>query len=156
MQIRPAVAADTAEIARIWHLGWHQAHAGLVDADLVRLRDPSEFANRTAARIDRTWVAEKDGALAGFYMIEGSELYQFYVDADHRGAGVAKEMMAAAEADLPAPRAWLACTVGNDRAAAFYTKCGWENRGPEDCAVETSEGPRNVRIWRFERDIAAA
>ncbi len=153
MQIRTAKEEDVQLLARMWHLGWHQAHAGIVDADLVRLRGPAEFAARTAAHLGQTSVASVDGEIVGFFMVQDDELYQFYVDAAHQGRGVAGDLMLAAEAALPRPRAWLACTVGNTRAAAFYDKCGWENMGAEPCLVETSAGERVVEVWRFEKNL---
>ena len=153
MQIRCAQMGDIAEIAQLWHLQWHSAHAAVVDADLVRLRAPAEFMARTADHLAQTHVVIVDGALAGFFMVEGDELYQFYVGAGQQGSGLAQAMMREAEAVLPGPRGWLACSVGNDRAARFYAKCGWENVGEEELAVETSAGPRPVRIWRFEKDV---
>jgi putative acetyltransferase len=153
MQIRRAQEGDILEIAQIWHLGWHSAHASIVDADLVRLRGPAEFMTRTTAHLVQTHVAIIDGEVTGFFMIDGDELYQFYVDAAHHGKGVAGQMMAEAETLLPSPTAWLACSVGNDRAAAFYTKCGWKNLSQEELQVETSDGPRPVSIWRFEKAV---
>ena len=154
MQIRAALTDDIKSIAQLWHLGWHQAHAAIVDADLVRLRTAAEFVARTKARLAQTSVAvEDDGALAGFFMIEGDELYQFYVGIEQQGRGTAGAMMAAAEAAFDVPRAWLACTVGNDRAAAFYVKCGWRNVAKEPCEIETRDGARFVDVWRFEKAL---
>lgn len=153
MQIRAATEHDIAQIAELWHGQWHSAHAAVVDAALVRLRVPAEFVARTTAHLPQTRVALVQGRLAGFFMIEGRELYQFFVAADQQGNGFARKMMAQAEAELPRPRAWLACSVGNTRAARFYEKCGWENTGTEQMEAETSEGPRPVSIWRFEKDL---
>ncbi|WP_299563833.1 GNAT family N-acetyltransferase [uncultured Sulfitobacter sp.] len=154
MQIRAAETEDRDDIARMWHLGWHQAHAAIVDPDLVDLRDPAEFAARTQAHLPQTRVAiAPDGALAGFFMVEGDELYQFYVASARHGDGTARTLMTAAEAAFEVPCAWLACTVGNARAAAFYAKCGWRNCGAEPCAVETGAGPRTVEVWRFEKTL---
>lgn len=151
MQIRSAQEGDIQAVAQLWHLGWHSAHAAIVDADLVRLRAPAEFLARTTAHLPQTYVAIVDVEVAGFFMIEGDELYQFYVDVAHHGKGLARQMMMEAETLLSSPNAWLACSVGNERAAAFYTKCGWQNLSEEELQVETSEGPRPVRIWRFEK-----
>ncbi|KEJ88096.1 GNAT family N-acetyltransferase [Sulfitobacter donghicola] len=153
MQIRNAQEADIPVIAQLWHLGWHSAHASIVDVDLVRLRAPAEFMTRTAAHLEQTYVAVLGGEIAGFFMIEGNEVYQFYVDPAQHGSGFARRMMKEAEARVPASLAWLACSVGNDRAAAFYAKNGWRNVGEEELQVETSEGPRPVRIWRFEKTL---
>ena len=109
--------------------------------------------DRTAAHLDHTYLARKDGRLAGFYMLDGDELYQFYLARDLQGQGVAKALMASAENALAGRMAWLACSVGNDRAARFYEKSGWVCRGEEVYPVETARGAQNVTIWRFEKDL---
>ncbi len=153
MQIEPATAADIPAIAALWHAGWHQGHGAVAPAALVALRVPAEFTARSEAWLDRTYVARGPNGLMGFYMLEGDELYQFYVAADHQGQGVAGRLMASAEAALTGRLAWLACSVGNDRAAAFYEKAGW-TRGPEEVyATQTAQGPVDVTVWRFEKDL---
>ncbi|MEW9920865.1 GNAT family N-acetyltransferase [Marimonas sp. MJW-29] len=153
MQIEKAQEADLEAIAALWHAGWHQAHAEVVSPELVGTRTPSEFAARTAAHLAQTNVARIDGAMAGFFMLEGDELYQFYVDAAFQGQGVAAALMAEAEAALAGRLAWLACSVGNDRAAAFYEKAGWTRGAAEVYPVETASGPQSVTAWRFEKDL---
>lgn len=153
MEIRAAEEQDAQAIAQLWHLGWHSAHAGIVDAELVRLRNPAEFAARTQAHLAQCHVGMIGGAVAGFFMCDGDELYQFYVDGAHQGKGVAAKLMAAAEAALAGRKAWLACSEGNERAAAFYRKSGWVHVRTGPYEVETSEGPRTVQEWRFEKQL---
>ncbi|MDF1728822.1 MAG: GNAT family N-acetyltransferase [Sulfitobacter sp.] len=156
LSIRKAEAGDVAEIAAIWHAGWHQGHADVVPAALVAQRTRAECHERTAKRLGETTVALSGGQIVGFYMIEGDELYQFYVARAFQGQGLAGQLMALAEGDLTGRRAWLACSVGNDRAAAFYRKAGWHQVAIEPYEVETSAGPQTVRIWRFEKDLGRA
>ena len=151
MDIEKATTADVGEVARLWHAGWHQAHADIVAEALVATRDLAEFTARTTARVDRTFVARQDGALAGFYMLEADELYQFYVAQAFQGRGVAVALMASAERALAGRSAWLACTVGNDRAARFYEKAGWVRGAEQVYAVETAKGPLDVTVWRYEK-----
>ncbi len=153
LKILAALEVDVPEIAACWHKGWHQGHGDIVPEALVRSRVLAEFTERTIRHLPQTVVARKDGAFAGFYILEGDELYQFYVDAAFQGQGVAGALMAAVEAALANRVAWLACSVGNNRAAAFYTKAGWQNIGEEIYPVETSGGPQSVTIWRFEKDL---
>ncbi|NNE51670.1 MAG: GNAT family N-acetyltransferase [Sulfitobacter sp.] len=153
MRIERARQDDLAEVAALWHAGWHQAHADIVPPALVASRQPAEFEARAAKRLSATWVARAGGGLAGFYMLEGDELYQFYVDARFQGRGVAGSMMAAVERDLTGRVAWLACSVGNDRAARFYEKAGWRREAEEVYPVESAEGTQEVIAWRFEKDL---
>ena len=153
MKFDKATAADIPAIAALWHAGWHQGHAAFAPAALVASRKPSEFEDRVTARLEQTVLAREGGVLAGFYMLDGDEVYQFYVDAPFQGQGVAGALMSAAEAGLAGRVAWLACSVGNERAAGFYAKAGWQ-RGPEQVyQAETASGPLDVTVIRFEKDL---
>lgn len=151
MQFTDATEADIAGIAALWHAGWHQGHGGVVPEALAASRNLAEFTKRTRAHLAQTRLAWCDGAMAGFFMIEGDELYQFYVDAAFQGQGVAGALMAAAEAALPRGPVWLACSLGNDRAARFYEKCGWRRGVAQRYDVETAAGAQDVMVWRFEK-----
>lgn len=153
MKIEKATTADVAEVAALWHEGWHQGHAAIVPEALVASRQMAEFTARTSAWADRTYVARREGALAGFYMLEDDEIYQFYVASTFQGQGVAAALMASAERALAGRQAWLACSVGNERAARFYEKTGWVRRGEQVYEVETAAGPMNVTVWRYEKDL---
>jgi ribosomal protein S18 acetylase RimI-like enzyme len=61
-----------------------------------------------------------------------------------RGSGVAAALIADAEARLAqcgVEIAWLACAVGNYRAARFYEKSGWHMAGTFVIPAETWRGP---------------
>ncbi|WP_158234131.1 GNAT family N-acetyltransferase [Oceaniglobus indicus] len=153
---RAAVTGDIAAITDLWDAGWHQGHGATAPAALIRLRTRDSFADRVAAHLCGCFVAEHDGALAGFVMLEGAEVYQFYVAPAAQGRGVARTMMAEAEHRLHArgiTDAWLACGVGNDRAARFYAKCGWRDVGRRREPMETAAGPFMLEIIRFEKRL---
>ena len=50
--------------------------------------------------------------------------------------------------------AWLACAIGNDRAARFYEKRGWHRAGTMMNMAETSDGPFQLEVWRYEKALA--
>lgn len=153
IRIEPARESDISQIADLWHDGWHQAHGHIVPPALVASRQPQEFQARTQKRLPQTRVARSEGVLAGFFMLSEDELYQFYVSSEFQGRGLAKTLMASAERDLAGKIAWLACSVGNDRAARFYEKVGWRRVAEENYEVESAEGGQGVTIWRFEKDL---
>lgn len=156
MRIAPATAADIGPLAALWHDGWHEAHGGLVPPGLTALRVAQEFDDRTAAHLVDTSVAWSDGQIVGFVMVQDDELYQLYTAPAARGTGAAQALIAHGEVQIAAryPTAWLACTVGNDRAARFYGKTGWVRMGVIDLALETSAGPFVLPVWRFEKDVS--
>jgi RimJ/RimL family protein N-acetyltransferase len=49
--------------------------------------------------------------------------------------------------------AWLACAIGNDRAARFYEKCGWLRTGMVNDDVEVPGGTFALEVWRYEKSL---
>jgi hypothetical protein len=49
--------------------------------------------------------------------------------------------------------AWLACAIGNARAARFYEKSGWAMARVETVPTETSEGLFPLEVWRYEKRL---
>ena len=156
---RAVRAADVGEIdhlARLWHEGWQDAHAALAPPGLVRARTLESFRERLAAALADTFVIGPPGAPSGFYMLKGDELYQFYVARAARGSGVAAALIADAEARLAGrgvATAWLACGIGNDRAARFYEKCGWVRARTQVNRLETPDGVFEIEVWRYEKGM---
>ena len=135
VNLRPARPADSAAVATIWTDGWRDGHLGNVPAELVAERTPESFAARAAARVTDTTVAVIGDEVAGFIMVTGDEVEQVYVDARHRGSGVAGTLLAEAERLVAAgghEKAWLAVVPGNARARRFYERRGWSDEGGFD------------------------
>ncbi|UWG48575.1 Acetyltransferase (GNAT) family [Halanaeroarchaeum sp. HSR-CO] len=88
-------------------------------------------------------VVERDEEIVGYvfvlpeslaYIWDAAVLNEIYVEPDHRGTGVADELMEAALAyardlDLPLERIVLDVDGKNDRAQAFYERWGFEHWG---------------------------
>ncbi len=158
MSIRCAEPGETAALARLWHDGWHDAHAAIVPEGLVRVRTLESFQQRMTAHLDKAWVIGPLGAPLGFFMLKDDELDQFYVSSAARGTGVAAILMLDAEETLRArgvETAWLACAIGNERAARFYEKSSWHRVGTIVSRLETTDGPFDLSVWRYEKRLAA-
>jgi GNAT superfamily N-acetyltransferase len=156
LDVRPAEAAETDHLAKIWYDGWHEAHARILPEELTRLRTLESFRDRLQAALPDVRVAGPPGAPVGFVMVRDTELYQLFVSAPSRGSGVAAALIADAEARLRengVGTAWLACAIGNDRAARFYEKCGWHRAGTMVNEAETSSGAFPVEVWRYEKSL---
>ncbi|MDQ2089963.1 GNAT family N-acetyltransferase [Marimonas arenosa] len=150
--------SDLAQTAALWHAGWHDAHAAICPPALTGLRTLASFTDRLNRRIGNSHVAALGNEILGFFTLEEDELYQFYVAPAARGSGLASRLISDAEDALLAAgitQPWLACTVGNDRAARFYEKAGWRRVRTESLPVETSDGPFTLDIWRYEKDLSA-
>ncbi len=115
-------------LIRLWHQGWHDAHANLVPVDVLDYRKPEYFAIWLNECADEFFTASSDRGLLGFVSIKNSEIVKLYVHRKARGTGVAKALLAHAEKTLLArgvEAAELFCTAGNNRAEHFYAKEGW-------------------------------
>ncbi len=141
-------------LASIWHEGWHDAHAPILPAELARQRTLESFRERIRSALPTVRVIRDDAGPVGFSMIKGDELYQLYVAARSRGSGAAAVLIDDAEEQLAASgveTAWLACAIGNERAARFYEKRGWRRAGAEAYQAEASSGAFPLEIWRYEK-----
>jgi ribosomal protein S18 acetylase RimI-like enzyme len=156
VNIRDAKLSEIGELAKIWFDGWQDAHARIVPQALSRLRTLQSFEERLRAAASGVRVAGVVGAPIGFFFLKDAELYQFYVSSNARGSGIAALLMTDAEARLrerDVHTAWLACAIGNDRAARFYEKCGWLRTGTVTDDVEVPGGTFALEVWRYEKSL---
>ena len=156
MEVRAADPREIDQLAQLWFDGWHEAHAQIVPPELTRLRTLESFRDRLQVALSHIRVVGPFRAPVGFSVLKGAELYQLFVSAPARGSGVAAVLMADAEAQLLASgveTAWLACAIGNERAARFYEKCGWQRVGTMINQAETLEGTFPLEVWRFEKPL---
>ncbi|SLN14630.1 Acetyltransferase (GNAT) family protein [Falsiruegeria litorea R37] len=144
------------QAAEVWHAGWHEAHADIVPSDLTKLRTLDSFASRLVKYAATTRIAVQDGQVFGLCVVLKDEINQMYVSAQARGTGLAADLIQDGERRIQASghaTAWLACAVGNDRAARFYEKRGWVNARTEILRFEAGVGTYPLEIWRFEKSL---
>jgi GNAT superfamily N-acetyltransferase len=151
LTIRRAVAADAGRVADLGASTFREAFAAEnspEDMELyVRktygvLQQRAELANPEIT----TLLADVDGQLAGYAQVRANavpkcvtgrtplELWRFYVAAPWHGRGVAHALMNSVvmEArDRQAQTLWLAVWERNERAKAFYRKCGFADVGSQ-------------------------
>ncbi len=154
--LEPATDLLADQICEIWEAGWHEAHAKIVPASLRALRNTKSFYQRALENVDGTRVAIGNRAVFGFCMVKEDELYQMFVSPASRGSGVARALIDDTERRILTNQhntAWLACAVGNERAARFYEKSGWVNVGKKFVDLDTSTGKFPLEVWRFEKNL---
>ena len=152
-------AAQFAEIAALWHGAWHKAHAAHVPQVLVKLRTQPDFERRLVGLHHGLRVALQGAKVSGLCCTVDDEMQQLFVARAAYGTGLAAALLGDAETRLAqagVQRAWLACAIGNGRAAAFYRKAGWVEIGRMIDPLETSEGLFDLEVLRFEKELTAA
>ncbi|GAP66445.1 acetyltransferase, GNAT family [Mizugakiibacter sediminis] len=156
--VRSAESADIAPLAQLWHDAWQDAHADIVPAELARHRTLENFRLRLEAGLPRVRVTGPVGAPSGFCVVKGDELDQLFVARSARGQGVAAALIADAEARIAAhgfDTGWLACAIGNARAARFYEKQGWRRVGTMVARLAIPTGVFPLEVWRYEKRLGA-
>jgi len=155
--VRSAEASELDALARVWFDAWYDAHAAIVPAELRTRRTLPRFRERLATMmLADVRVVGPPGEPVGLCITRDDELYQLFVALQARGTGVAAALMADAEARLSergVKTAWLACAIGNDRAARFYEKSGWSRVGSFVDPLYTPEGEILLEVWRYEKSL---
>ena len=165
--IRCARPEDAQAIARVHVRTWQAAYAHVFPADELaalsverRVQVWSQYLTREDTGI---FVGESDGSVIGFVSVGESpdapgegELYAIYVDPDHWGTGIGRELIAAGEDWLRAHSyeiATLWVLADNPRARRFYEIAGWSvddtERTGAHLGVETTE-------VRYRKELYAA
>jgi GNAT superfamily N-acetyltransferase len=156
MDVRDAEGGELDRLARLWYDGWQDAHAAILPAELKRLRTLESFRERLQDALPYIRVAGPAEAPLGFTIVKGDELYQLFVARGARGTGIAAALIDDAEARLfhnGVTTAWLACAIGNERAARFYEKRGWSRVGTMVNRLSTPEGEYLLEVWRYEKKL---
>lgn len=157
MTVRAAGPAEIDHLAQLWFDGWQDAHLEVLPAALRRFRTRESFRERLHAALPDVRVVGPVGQPAGFSIVKGDELYQLYVSATARGTAVAAALIADAEARIAhsgIATAWLACAIGNERAARFYEKHGWRRIGTIVSHLDTPDGVFPLEVWRYEKHLS--
>ena len=149
MVIRLAVPADAASLAELGARTFEDTYGAANTPENMSLYLARTYGvARQAVEIDdpamSTIVAESDGRLAAFAQLRAGaappsvaggtpvEVLRFYVDRPWHGQGVAYALMAAVDREAcrrGAAVIWLSVWERNDRAQAFYRRCGFVDVG---------------------------
>jgi GNAT superfamily N-acetyltransferase len=159
MKIREVEETELDQLASIWYEAWQDAHSQILPAELAQYRTLESFRRRLQSALSNVRVAGPSARPLGFSITKDDELYQLYVSAEARGWGVAATLLADAEERIGAlgfETAWLACAIGNERAARFYEKNGWRRVGNMISELPTPDGLFPLEVWRYEKALNEA
>lgn len=161
--IREAHLEDARGVAQVNVASWQAAYPGLIDQTFL---DSLDVDGRTESwqrilhqRRGRVLVAEDEGSVIGFCAVgpaiddDWGEVFAIYVDPQHWGHGVGRDLLVAAEhslAEAGFPRALLWVLEGNDRARVFYERQGWAPGKP--IRIEAIGGS-DVTEVRYEKAL---
>jgi ribosomal protein S18 acetylase RimI-like enzyme len=158
VQIRPATVADAEALTQIGARTFFETFAADNSPEDMRLflestwRPELQRAEIQDEGMDTLLACDAAGLLAGFAQIRVArppagieahapvELKRFYVDKPWHGTGLARTLMEAAEHTARARGGrefWLGVFQRNERALAFYRKCGFRNVGTQVFVVGT-------------------
>jgi len=171
MSIRRATAADAEALAEIGARTFFETFAADNTAEDMRLFLASTWspdlqrAEILDAGLDTLLACDATGAIAGFAQLRVAhppadiavrapvELQRFYVDKAWHGQGLARTLMEASERAAQARGAhelWLGVWERNERAQAFYRKCGFRKVGTKTFVVGTDPQTDNVMLRELE------
>lgn len=149
MTIRTATAADAAVVADLARRTFHDTFAATNDAADMALHLAGAYGvdQQTRELNDRditTLLVEVDGQAIAYAQLRADhvpdcvtgpapiELWRFYVDRGWHGRGIAQALMEQVRQtarERGAKTLWLGVWERNDRARAFYAKCGFTGAG---------------------------
>jgi GNAT superfamily N-acetyltransferase len=167
VRVRPAVAADALQIARVQIESWRWAYPGLLPQSYLdalsaerRARSWTQLIEASDMRMV-TWVATDDDGHCGLISAGPvrsdsgtiSEVYSLYVSERVAGTGVGHRLLAYATAQLKAMMfgtAVLWVLEKNLRARLFYEREGWSLVGVprQEPIARTS-----VTVVRYQRRL---
>ena len=171
VRIRRATVADAEALAQFGARTFFDTFAAANTADDMRLFLESTWhpdlqrAEILDQGLDTLLACDSRGALAGFAQVRVAhppagidvrapvELKRFYVDTPWQGRGVARTLMTSAEQAAKARGGrefWLGVWERNERAQAFYRKCGFRKVGTQIFMVGTDPQTDNVMLRDLE------
>jgi GNAT superfamily N-acetyltransferase len=149
VNIRIATAADAAVVEELARRTFYDTFAATNDAADMALHLAQTYSldiqTRELSDRDITTLLVEDGGRAIAYAQVRAdhvpdcisdpgaiELWRFYVDREWHGRGIARPLMERVKAEARrrgAKTLWLGVWERNDRARAFYAKCGFTDAG---------------------------
>ena len=150
--LRPALLADAAALAELAARTFHETFAADNTPEDMAAHEAESYGPAQQGReiADPNIVTilvhapDENGALVGFSQVRRGpapacvtdaaavEVWRFYIAKEWHGKGIARALMARVHADartMGARTLWLGVWERNERAKAFYRKCGFTDVG---------------------------
>lgn len=156
LEIHLMQLSDICVVAKLWHDGWHEAHASFVPEQEVARRTLKKFQQRLEDYPNLGRIAVLDDQPVGLCVVENDELAQLFVVKTARRIGVASALLLDGEKRIAASsfqKTWLTVLSGNDRAQAFYQKRGWVYDKIVPLNIKTGSKVSELQLLRFEKHL---
>jgi ribosomal protein S18 acetylase RimI-like enzyme len=173
VSIREATTADAAVLAELARRTFYDTFAPTNDAGDMALHLARAYgvSQQTAELSDpalSTLLVEQDGVAIAYAQLrighvpqcitgaDPIELWRFYVSQEWHGRGIAQRLMERVKADARrrgARTLWLGVWEKNDRARAFYAKCGFTDAGEHIFLFGTDPQTDRVMVAPLEAPL---
>jgi GNAT superfamily N-acetyltransferase len=122
--IRPALAEEYDEIARVWMESW--VSTGLAEASNFLLANLRARIHREMEDGWSLFVADDQGAIAAMLALHLPKLYldQLFVAPNYQGRSLGRKLLAFTRTQLP-DEICLRCAEGNEKAWRWYEREGF-------------------------------
>jgi ribosomal protein S18 acetylase RimI-like enzyme len=122
--IRPALAQEYDEIARVWMESW--VSTGLAEASNFLLANLRARMHREMEDGWSLFVADDQGAIAAMLALHLPKLYldQLFVAPNYQGRSLGRKLLAFTRTQLP-DEICLRCAEGNEKAWRWYEREGF-------------------------------
>lgn len=122
--IRPALAEEYDEIARVWMESW--VSTGLAEASNFLLANLHARIHREMEDGWSLFVADDRGAIAAMLALHLPKLYldQLFVAPNYQGRSLGRKLLAFTRTQLP-DEICLRCAEGNEKAWRWYEREGF-------------------------------
>lgn len=122
--IRPALAEEYDEIARVWMESW--VSTGLAEASNFLLANLRARIHREMEDGWSLFVADDRGAIAAMLALHLPKLYldQLFVAPNYQGRSLGRKLLAFTRTQLP-DEICLRCAEGNEKAWRWYEREGF-------------------------------
>ena len=174
MTIRFAVADDAAALAELAARTFHDTFAADNRPEDMAAHAAESYSSELQGREIAdpeitTLLAHEDDVLVGFAQLRrgpapdcvvdraGIELWRFYIARAFHGRGVAQALMQRADDEARARAAatmWLGVWERNERAKAFYRKCGFADVGSHVYMVGTDAQTDRIMIRTITKETS--
>lgn len=136
MNVRRFRDGDLEAVLALWHASRRRAHWHIPVHRTFTIDDDREFLVTRMLPRNELWVAERDGAPAGFMAVAPGWVNQLYVAVEAQRTGVGSALVEHAKSLMDDIR--LHTFQANHAARAFYARHGFE-----EVALGVSDPPEN-------------